>query len=137
MSHCCLLMNHIILLNHEFSDDKSFGSIVADALMSTLGTDEESSSKVVHENPSQDLLQPLPALQLLPSLFRLTSECHHIQPPSSHSVCVPACPISSTAIHQTKFSRAKAFFRWTKYAFACANILFSEEELAKGNTVEK
>ena len=50
--------------NREFSEDESFGRIVSDALISTFGTEEESSSEVVRENPSQDFPQPLPALQL-------------------------------------------------------------------------
>ena len=50
--------------NREFSEDESFGRIVSKALISTFGTDEESSSEVVRESPSQDFPQPLPALQL-------------------------------------------------------------------------
>ena len=50
--------------NPEFSEDESFGRIVSDALISTFGTEEESSSEVVRESPSQDFPQPLPALQL-------------------------------------------------------------------------
>ena len=50
--------------NREFSEDESFGRIVSDALISTFGTEEESSSEVARESPSQDFPQPLPALQL-------------------------------------------------------------------------
>ena len=50
--------------NREFSEDESFGRIVSDALISTFGTEEESSSEVARESPSQDFPEPLPALQL-------------------------------------------------------------------------
>ena len=88
--------------NHEFSDDESFGSIVSDALMSNLGTEEESSNEVTHENPSQHLQATFaspsstPVNSLSSSLASVVISSHL---PVTVSVCVPTRPTSSTAIH--------------------------------------
>ena len=142
--------------NHKFSDDESFGSIVSDALMSTLGTEEESSNELTRESPSQHLPQPLPALQLLPSTAfqahqRVSSYPATFQSQSAYvSQPVPRVPLRSIESNfpeptlsfsgPTEEQRRKVDGvvrlgkEMTTCALACVDILFSEEELANGNT---
>ena len=142
--------------NHDFSDDESFGSIVSDALMTTLGTEEESSNEVIRESPSRHLPQPLPALQLLPSTTfqahqRVPSYPATFQSQSAYvSQAAPRAPLRSIEQNfqeltlsfsgPTEEQRRKVEGvvclgkEMTMCALACVDILFSEEELANGNT---
>jgi len=141
--------------NHEFNDDESFGSIVSDDLMSTLGTEEESSNEVTHESPSQHLPQPLPALQQLPSTAfqahqRVSSYPATFQSQSAYvSQPAPRVPLRSiesnfpeptlsfsgpTEEQRRKVEGVVRVGKETTCALACVDILFSEEELANSNT---
>ena len=108
------------LIEDEFDDDETFGSIVGDAIR-TMCQEGENSDKVVYESLTLECPhQVLPNLQEQPA--RRT--------PQQRLPSYPAAVQQRIKIEGI----VRLGKRMTTCALACIDVLFSEEELENGNT---
>ena len=141
------------LINEEFSDDETFRNIVGDAIR-TMCQDGEGSDNIKCESPTIESSQVLPNLgEQLPvplnTQQRISSNPATLQVPVTYAsppVSMPRAPLRSidpnatslSGLTETQRQKVEGIVQIGKQmstcALACVDILFSEEELANGNT---